>query len=113
MGMALIFLRTTSAQGAAGAVVTLTDDAGDEVGTMRYVNPTFTALNTALEATTISGAVAFANVEPGTHTLTVTSSDYTCEPGFSWNSDEDNVIQLPVEADVMTTASMNCTLDAD
>ena len=108
-GLVLFSVWDGAGSGIDGVVISLSDDSGNDVGTVHYANPFSSAVDTTLEATSSSGTVAIANVEPGTHTLTAASPDHTCQAGFSWASDEDNTIPVPVEADVMTMSNMVCT----
>jgi len=110
-GIFLFNLLDANGAGVEGAVVTLTDDAGAESGTVHYANTGLSGLDTSLESTSASGTVVVANLAPGIHTATVSALGYACQPWFSWDSDEENVVQLPVEADSMTRAGLFCATD--
>jgi len=109
-GVFLFNLVDANGTGFEGAVITLTDDTGAESGTVYYANAALSGLDTALEATSASGAVVVANLAPGIHTATVSGPGVACQPWFSWNSNEENVVQLPVEADAMTRAGLFCAM---
>ena len=109
LGQILFFLGKIDGTGLEDAVITVTSDSGTEIGTVRYINSLLSALDTTLDSTSSSGGVSISNVEPGVHTITVTSSSYTCQAGFSWNSEIDNVVEIPVEADTLTNVQMLCT----
>jgi hypothetical protein len=111
LGQVLFFVGQGDGSGLEGVSVSVADDSGTEAGTVLYVNPMMTSLDTDLESTSTSGGVAIANLGPGIHTVTVGSPDYTCKAGFAWNSNVDNEVQVPVEAGAMTQAAMNCTAD--
>ena len=107
-GHVLLFLGQSDGSGLEGSTVSVTDAAGDAVGTVYYVNSTMTGMDTELASTSSSGGVGIVNVVPGVHTVTVSSPDHVCQAGFSWNSDVDNEVPVPVEAGAMTQAAMTC-----
>jgi hypothetical protein len=93
----------------AGATFELSNESGESVGEVLYVNAAGTGFDTSLESTSEAGFATIANVPPGTYTFTVDSSDFTCTPGFAWRSDVANTTTVVVEADSMTMGSMLCT----
>ncbi len=110
-GMGHVFYALVSQDGSpmSGATAALTNEAGEAVGELLYINAHGAGFDTTLESTSTSGGVAFINVEPGTHTLTLTSGDFSCTPGFAWHSDVDNVVTLPTEADTITGGTLACS----
>jgi len=93
----------------AGATIELTNESGDSVGEVLYVNAQGTGFDPSLESTSETGFATIANVAPGTYTFTVDSSDFSCTPGRAWSSDVANTTTVLVEADSMTMGSMLCT----
>jgi len=106
--MAFVNLVDVDGWGIENAVVTLTDESGADAGVAHYLNTSGSRLDGTRSSTSGSGAVAIPNVEPGEYTLTVSVPNMDCLPWFSWNSDEANTVQVPVQADAVTRTGLYC-----
>lgn len=109
MGHALFALESQDESLMEGAVIGLSNAAGDSVGEVLYANAAATGFDSALTSTSSTGAVTIANVAPGTYILTVISPDFSCTPGKAWLSETANTTEVIVAADSMTMGSMLCT----
>jgi redox-sensitive bicupin YhaK (pirin superfamily) len=61
-----------------------------------------------MKGTSASGTTVITNIEPGEHTITLVDDARTCTPWFSWNTDEENTVQVPVQAGTMTRTGLVC-----
>ena len=55
------------------------------------------------------GSIVIANVAPGTHTLNLEHESLVCDNGFIWHTDVANEFTVPVQADAVTVAYINCS----
>ena len=107
-GHVLLNLVTPSGFPVSNVKVQLKDSSGNAIGKVNYFNSSMSSLDASLKSTSASGATVITNIEPGEHTLELIDDVRKCTPWFSWNSDEANTVQVPVQTDTLTRTGLVC-----
>ena len=108
MGQVVYQLTSNSGALLSGAVISLVDDSGQSHGEVRYQHETADELDPSLNATSASGLFLISNVEPGNYTLTISHENLRCGADYSFYTEIDNEVKVPVQAGFMASGSVNC-----